>query len=495
MDEEEDTREEEEDTREEEESRDEEASTEMAPKKLRIRGEAQVPDESKEPATEDEKWLLVPGKIENFTYTGKNVRVPGSLIGAAIRKYWPGMYTPVLGGESKLAYTWEDYEIAPYPGFTSAADAVIKKFWRNYRVATEHKDRADVVLRNMCRKLTRQQWYNQRITCIGHFYAEQGVRYTKPEIVQGLAPAMTIDDFMSVVPHWADNNKRAAFMELVKNWVGENPDFKAVSDRNKANRGSQGTHTAGSSSTDRYRERLGKKLGRELGEMEAWTHMKLVTPGPNEPRPAHEMYYGKAKENKERSLRGPHGRPACLLGGFKPQRNFTQIKATLPSGSYATSSRTTCRSRVEVDTQLEEAYAVAYEEYLEKIKEHDLVKDAYVQWTSNQMASFTRFMMTGVREEPLPEPPHPGPTPVFPSKEEFYIMYKRQRQLTPGLGESGNDTPCGTPMHPGRHSPGASAEPRHFSGSGGSRRGSTSPSTVEIQRPHFTDSELARHCS
>nr|XP_051207725.1 uncharacterized protein LOC127323658 [Lolium perenne] len=195
----------------------------MAPKKLRIRGEAQVPDESKEPATEDEKWLLVPGRIENFTYTGKNVRVPGSLIGAAIRKYWPGMYTPILGGESKLAYTWEDYEIAPYPGFASAADAVIKKFWRNYRVATEHKDRADVVLRNMCRKLTRQQWYNQRITCIGHFYAEQGVRYTKPEIVQGLAPAMTIDEFMSVVPHWADNNKRAAFMELVKNWVGETP--------------------------------------------------------------------------------------------------------------------------------------------------------------------------------------------------------------------------------------------------------------------------------
>ncbi|XP_051208837.2 uncharacterized protein [Lolium perenne] len=378
MDEEEDTREEEEDTREEEEeSRDEEASTEMAPKKLRIRGEAQVPDESKEPATEDEKWLLVPGKIENFTYTGKNVRVPGSLIGAAIRKYWPGMYTPVLGGESKLAYTWEDFEIAPYPGFTSAADAVIKKFWRNYRVATEHKERADVVLRNMCRKLTRQQWYNQRITCIGHFYAEQGVRYTKPEIVQGLAPAMTIEDFMSVVPHWADNNKRAAFMELVKNWVGENPDFKAVSDRNKANRGNQGTHTAGSSSTDRYRERLGKKLGRELGEMEAWTHMKLVTPRPNEPRPAPEMYYGKAKENKERyceeyaklhpevedpmtepvdevamMLAGsgqPHGRPACLAGGFKPQRNFTQIKATLPSGSYATSSRTTCRSRVEVD--------------------------------------------------------------------------------------------------------------------------------------------------
>ncbi|KAM0880262.1 hypothetical protein ACQ4PT_033719 [Festuca glaucescens] len=413
----EDTREEEEEeTREEEETeeeepRDEEASTEMAPKKLWIRGEAQVPDESKEPATEDDKWLLVPGKIDNFTYTGKNIRVPGSLIGAAIRKYWPGIYTPVLGGESKLAYSWEDYEIAPYPGFTSAADAVIKKFWRNYRVATEHKERADVILRAMCRKLTRQQWYNQRITCIGHFYTEQGVRYTKPEIVQGLAPPMKIEDFMSVVPHWADNNKRAAFMELVRNWVGENPDFKAVSDRNKVNRGHQGTHTAGSSSTDRYRDRLGKKLGRQLGEMEAWEHMKLVTPGPNEPRPAPATYFGKAKENKEKyceeyaklhpevedpmtepvdevamMLAGsgqPHGRPACLAGGFKPERNFTQIKATLPSGSYGTSSRTTCRSRAEVDAHLEEAYAAAYEEYLEKVQEHDLVKDAYFQWSSN----------------------------------------------------------------------------------------------------------------
>jgi hypothetical protein len=36
----------------------------------------------------------------------------------------------------------------------------------------------------------------------------------------------------------------------------------------------------------------GKKLGRELGEMKAWTHMELVTPRPNEPRPAPEMYYG-----------------------------------------------------------------------------------------------------------------------------------------------------------------------------------------------------------
>ena len=65
-------------------------------------------------------------------------------------------------------------------------------------MADEHKEKANVVLRNACLKLTRQQWYNQNITCIGHFYAEKGIRYTKPQILRGEAPQMTTDVYMSV---------------------------------------------------------------------------------------------------------------------------------------------------------------------------------------------------------------------------------------------------------------------------------------------------------
>ena len=39
------------------------------------------------------------------------------------------MYTPVPGGEEKLAYYWANYEIAHCPGYGTAADAVIAKFW------------------------------------------------------------------------------------------------------------------------------------------------------------------------------------------------------------------------------------------------------------------------------------------------------------------------------------------------------------------------------
>ena len=65
-------------------------------------------------------------------------------------------------------------------------------------MAAEHKEQADVVLRNACRKLTRQQWYNQNITCIGHFYAEKGIRYLKPDIIRGKAPMLTEEEYMKV---------------------------------------------------------------------------------------------------------------------------------------------------------------------------------------------------------------------------------------------------------------------------------------------------------
>ena len=69
---------------------------------------------------------------------------------------------------------------------------------RTYKVADEHKEHANLVLDNACRKLIRQQWYNQNITCIGHFFAEKGTRYTKSDIIRGKTPMMTEEDYMKV---------------------------------------------------------------------------------------------------------------------------------------------------------------------------------------------------------------------------------------------------------------------------------------------------------
>ena len=54
------------------------------------------------------------------------------------------------------------------------------------------------------------------------------------------------------MPQWCDQ-KQAAFEALAMRWLGEDDDFNAVSERNRANRGHEGTHSAGSRSTERYR--------------------------------------------------------------------------------------------------------------------------------------------------------------------------------------------------------------------------------------------------
>jgi hypothetical protein len=54
------------------------------------------------------------------------------MVGALIRKFWPGKYTPldmVPGGDRKLATTWADYQAAPGIGFQTTVEDVITKFW------------------------------------------------------------------------------------------------------------------------------------------------------------------------------------------------------------------------------------------------------------------------------------------------------------------------------------------------------------------------------
>ena len=64
-------------------------------------------------------------------------------------------------------------------------------------MAVEDRERANVVLRNACRRLTRQQWYNQKHTCVNHFMAEQGKRARKHDNVKAM-PVMTKEDYLSV---------------------------------------------------------------------------------------------------------------------------------------------------------------------------------------------------------------------------------------------------------------------------------------------------------
>ena len=57
------------------------------------------------------------------------------------------------------------------------------------------------------------------------------------------------------MPGWA-NGKEDAWEALAKRWLGEDAEFKAVSLRNQANRGDEGTHCAGNRNHDRFKAKM-----------------------------------------------------------------------------------------------------------------------------------------------------------------------------------------------------------------------------------------------
>ncbi|KAK1604137.1 hypothetical protein QYE76_027810 [Lolium multiflorum] len=311
--------------------------------------EVEVEDEDEEDEVEDEvaagytwtltshppllaTWLLS-CTLRQLDMGCQAPRMPNSLLGALIKKFWPGRYTPlstVPGGPTKLATTWADYEDAPAVGFATAAEAVTTKFW----------------------------WYNQKFTSASAFWANKGKR-VKKEYYVGNQPteewAMTIEEYMSVCPEWAEQH-REAWEELIRaRWLRQDEEFAAVSRRNMENRGTGGTHCAGNRDT-RFK---GKKI---------YDMMRTEKPNPALPQP---RYYGNAKAAKEDycdmvksrhpevddplsipvdGVVGPvgHGRPhgrfPFLNKAVKPTHStsYTRLKHTLtaepPASSTACSS-------------------------------------------------------------------------------------------------------------------------------------------------------------
>ncbi|KAK1604158.1 hypothetical protein QYE76_027831 [Lolium multiflorum] len=387
-----------------------------APKPLKLRGEARVPDARKEPKTHDDKALIIPSSDDNWTWDAKPPRMPNGLLGALIKKFWPGRYTPlstVPGGPTKLATTWADYEDAPAVGFATAAEAVTTKFWCFYRVDPEHDTQARLTLRGACERLTPQQWYNQKFTSASAFWANKGKR-VKKEYFVGNEPteewAMTIEEYMSVCPEWAEQH-REAWEELIRaRWLREDEEFAAVSRRNMENRGTGGTHCAGNRDYTRFK---GKKVaeappGVVLHDAQIYDMMRTKQkPNPALPQP---QYYGNAKAAKEDYcdmvksrhpevddplsipvdeeslvLSGhgrPHGRFPWMNKAVKPTHStsYTRLKHTLTADSPQPRPRPARPPAYDPD--FEAAFEACNEAYQQAVAQWNRQNTAYMTYLS-----------------------------------------------------------------------------------------------------------------
>ncbi|KAK1631130.1 hypothetical protein QYE76_005445 [Lolium multiflorum] len=417
----------------------------MGGRSHKIRGEARVPDERKEPKTHEAKTLIIPVGPDNWTFPpGVKGRLPSSMIGALLRKFWPGKYYPlgtVPAGEKKLATTWTDYESAPGVGFPTAAEAVMRKFWCFYRVAPEVEETAaNRTLRATCERLTPQVWYNQRITSAGHFWAQRGERVQKPDIVGKNAKAeyeMTVEDYMSVIPDWAEPHAEA-WEEMVRTrWLKMDEDFAAVARWNAENRGDGGTHCGGNLSYERYKGKTRATLGpeEEMSDLEIYNKMRLKKPDPQPSLPEYFGTYAEDVDNYCAMVRHrhpevddpmsaevdeeslvlssgglPHGRLAMMNKAVKHTltTTFTRLKAGLTKDSLPLPPRRRARQPA-YDPDFEAAYVAAHQEY----------QVAFNQ----QQQQFMEYMAYIHTVDLGPMPPFPGPAPNMPSKENFAAEY------------------------------------------------------------------------
>nr|XP_051177134.1 uncharacterized protein LOC127291851 [Lolium perenne] len=460
-------------------------------------------------------WIFPPGV---------KGRLPSSMIGALLRKFWPGKYYPlgtVPAGEKKLATTWTDYESAPGVGFPTAAEAVMRKFWCFYRVAPEVEETAaNRTLRATCERLTPQVWYNQRITSAGHFWAERGERVHKPDIVGKNAKAeyeMTVEDYMSVIPDWAEPHAEA-WEEMVRTrWLKMDEDFAAVARRNAENRGDGGTHCGGNLSYERYKGKTRAALGpeEEMSDLEIYNKMRLKKPDLSQPQPSLPEYFGTYAEDVENYCemvrhRHPevddpmsaevdeeslvlssgglsHGRLAMLNKAVKHTltTTFTRLKAGLTKDSPPLPPRRRARQPA-YDPDFEAAYVAAHQEYQVAFNQH---QQQFMEYMAYIHASFVGNQ-TGQTADLGPMPPFPGPAPNMPSKENFAAEYYGR---TTGTGCSGNQGGGRdmTPVHHGGPSPGATPGTSPGTSPGPSPGGSSAASNGRNRPgPVFSGDEL-----
>ncbi|XP_071680346.1 uncharacterized protein [Lolium perenne] len=98
---------------------------------------------------------------------------------------------------------------------------------------------------------------------------------------------MTIEEYMSVCPEWAEQH-REAWEELIRaRWLRQDEEFAAVSRRNMENRGTGGTHCAGNRDYTRFK---GKKVaeappGVVLHDAQIYDMMRKPKPHPALPQP------------------------------------------------------------------------------------------------------------------------------------------------------------------------------------------------------------------
>ncbi|KAL6645213.1 hypothetical protein ACP70R_016821 [Stipagrostis hirtigluma subsp. patula] len=392
-----------------------------------LRGSANLPPII--PNEADRPLLIPEGKtqwIEGPTL-GEG-RTPASVLTCLLKEHHPGLVA--YRGKTVVASTWKHFQASKDSAGKSKADFVEEEFWLRFRYDHDNEDRAREQVARCCKHLIGSIMYYARIyATMEHF------RIVKErKICDKIAGRFYLsrDEYVARCPLWC---KEDCWRALAAEW--SHSDFQKKSETNRANRLSRKfkPHRGGSNSIAVIRQKLSKKEGREVTQVEAWvyTHRGSNPENPSalnteEATACLERYKTKAME-----LNGPdfdwlhspvdvralydcscgraHGKWATFNGIVDDREAMAELKS-----SRATSEAAKRKRQEEEDARKKEA-PEARDSRMAKEYANSML--AWGQVVQNQNENFQRFLQalaahTGLPPSLVPPPvPPPPPPPAY----------------------------------------------------------------------------------
>ncbi|CAL5078980.1 unnamed protein product [Urochloa decumbens] len=314
------------------------------------------------------------------------------------------------------------YQAATDTNGRSLADVVEEGFWQRFRFdpAEENKARANVA--QSCSTLLGSIMYYARIKAtMDHFRTKKGRKICDKIAGQFY---LTKEEYIAERQMWC---KQDCWNAMAAEW--SHPDFQKKSMRNRANRYSPKfkPHKGGSNSIATIVQKLSKKLGREVSEVEAWVHTHrgsdledVNTLNTEEATVCLEKYKEKAME-----LNGPdfdwlhspvdvralyqcscgrsHGKWALFNGIVDDREVLPELKRSRASSMAAKRQR-----QLEEERAKKEAHEGRLaKEYAQKMSDWGEVVMSQMQRFMESLAVHTGMPAASVPNLPLPPPP-PG---------------------------------------------------------------------------------------
>lgn len=214
--------------------------------------------------------VLLPAGDKSFTYKDDKEpsRAYSSILGCLIRAHFPGI-VPLPSGGTDVAWTWKHYSYKSDPDgeFNNMQDKVQCTFWKYFEFEKHQARQCMAIVNEIAKGIVRNMHHEARVSCVRNWYADRKIPMTKKQARNKLLEPW---QYMQVPPRYVGEDT-ACFTAMVAWWTCPQYIKKHKDAKQRREQMDGGSHSQGSLSLARCRQKEKIKMGMEPTIFGLWT--------------------------------------------------------------------------------------------------------------------------------------------------------------------------------------------------------------------------------